>query len=164
MCEKNQYFQKFQIFWKNGFFEIFFLRIGLDWRALVASRIPNIEKQREFFSQKFWFSIKKKEFFIDIFWRYLDFFFGFFGFFLDIFWLVFIFFIVFFLNIGFVIILFFILDIFQIIFKVTNVTTKIREVTTEHQKWPKISTNSVKSTYFARRTKKALAKNSSPPL
>ena len=31
------------------FFQIFFLRIGLKWRALDQSHIPNIEKQRRFF-------------------------------------------------------------------------------------------------------------------
>ena len=36
------------------------------------------------------------------------------------------------------------------------------EVTTEHQKWPIISTNSVKSYFFAQRAKKASAKGQSP--
>ena len=30
----------------------------------------------------------------------------------------------------------------------------ITEVSTEHQKWPKISTNSIRSSFFARRAKK----------
>ena len=36
------------------------------------------------------------------------------------------------------------------------------EVTTEHQKWPQISTNSVKSPFFVRRAKKTLAIGRSP--
>ena len=31
---------------------------------------------------------------------------------------------------------------------------KVKEVTTEHLKWPKISTNRVKSPFFARRAQK----------
>ena len=37
------------------------------------------------------------------------------------------------------------------------------EVTTEHQKWPKISTKSVNSSFFARWAKKASAEGRSPP-
>ena len=40
------------------FFQIFFLRIWLDWRALVELRDPNIEKQRNFFANK---KIKKNK-------------------------------------------------------------------------------------------------------
>ena len=47
--------------------------------------------------------------------------------------------------------------------KVTKVTTKKTEITTEHQKLPKIRRNSANSFLFARRAKKALANNKSPP-
>ena len=40
---------------KKFIFPDFFLRIGLDWRALVKSHIPNIEKQRVFFLTDFFF-------------------------------------------------------------------------------------------------------------
>ena len=40
---------------------------------------------------------------------------------------------------------------------------KVTEVTTEHQKWPKVSQNSIKSSFFARRAKKAVAGGQSPP-
>ena len=55
-----------KIFWKkrfvSDFLEIFwdfFLRIGLDWRALVKRRSPNIEKQRGFFCWTIFFLIKE---------------------------------------------------------------------------------------------------------
>ena len=50
---------------KKSVFLRFFLRIWLDWRALVESHIPNIEKQRGFFFAE------KKSFFskISVFWR-----------------------------------------------------------------------------------------------
>ena len=41
--KKKCFLRLFQIF------PDFFLRIGLDWRALVKSHIPNIEKQRGYF-------------------------------------------------------------------------------------------------------------------
>ena len=44
-------FKNFRFFEKKVPFQIFldfFLRIGLDWRALVESRSPNIENQRGF--------------------------------------------------------------------------------------------------------------------
>ena len=44
--EKSDFFRFFEIF------SDFFLRIWLDWRALVKSRSPNIEKARVFFSCK----------------------------------------------------------------------------------------------------------------
>ena len=37
------------------------------------------------------------------------------------------------------------------------------EVTTEHQKWPNISTNNVKGSFFAQRAKKASDEGQSPP-
>ena len=40
---------------------------------------------------------------------------------------------------------------------------KVTEVTTEHQKWPKVSQNSIKSSFFAQRAKKALAEGRRPP-
>ena len=44
---------------------------------------------------------------------------------------------------------------FVILFKVTKVTTKSNQgVTTEHQKWPKISQNSIISAFFAQRSRK----------
>ena len=69
-----------------------FIKIGLDWRALVGLRIPNIEKQRECFFfcfflakinllQKFWIFWKKGNFFTIIdFLTIFEIFFGFFGF------------------------------------------------------------------------------------
>ena len=44
----------------SRYFKILFLRIGLDWRALVESRSPNIEKQRGFFFATKKLEIKKK--------------------------------------------------------------------------------------------------------
>ena len=52
------------------FFQIFFIRIGLDWRALVESRSPNIEKEEILYN----FVLLKKiffNFFFDIL-RFLD--------------------------------------------------------------------------------------------
>ena len=56
------------------FSQIGFLGIGLDWRALVESRFPNIEKQRGFFlaEEKYFSKIedflrKKKKHFLVIF-------------------------------------------------------------------------------------------------
>ena len=40
---------------------------------------------------------------------------------------------------------------------------KVTEVNTEHKKWPKISKNRIKSPFFARRAKKALAGGRIPP-
>ena len=64
------------------FFHIFILRIGLDWRALVQSHIPNIEKQRVFFLaerffcfKNFQFFFEKKNRFFDNFWHFFFFFF-----------------------------------------------------------------------------------------
>ena len=37
------------------------------------------------------------------------------------------------------------------------------EVTTEHQKWPKISTNSMNSSFLAQRAKEASSEGRSPP-
>ena len=45
--------------------------------------------------------------------------------------------------------------------KLLGLLLNVREVTTEHGKWPKISTNSVKSSFFAWR-KKVLAEGRSP--
>ena len=41
---------------------------------------------------------------------------------------------------------------------------KVTEVTTVHQKWRKVSQNSIKISFFARRAKKALAEGRSPLL
>ena len=40
---------------------------------------------------------------------------------------------------------------------------KVTEVTTEHQKWPKVSQKSIKSPFFARRAKNASDGGRSPP-
>ena len=56
-------------------------------------------------------------------------------------------------------------DIFLFFFffsKLLRLLLNVTEVTTEHQKWPKISTNSVKSSFIARRGKKASAEGRSP--
>ena len=46
--------------------------------------------------------------------------------------------------------------IFWIIFKVTiRLLLKVPEFTTEHQKWPKLSKNSMKHPFFARGAKKS---------
>ena len=47
-----------------------------------------------------------------------------------------------------------------IIFKVTRLLLKFTEVSTKHQKWPKKSTNSRKSPFFAQRAKKEWRKKS----
>ena len=47
--------------------------------------------------------------------------------------------------------------------KLLRLLLKVTEVTTEHQKWPKISENSIKSPTFAQRAKKAPALGRSPP-
>ena len=44
----------------------------------------------------------------------------------------------------------------RLLFKFTNVNT-------EHQKWPKMSQNSIIRSFFARRAKKASAEGRSPP-
>ena len=49
----------------------------------------------------------------------------------------------------------------KIFFKVTKVN--VTEVTTEHQKRPKMSTNNIKSNFFARRPKKAQSKAEALP-
>ena len=57
---------------------------------------------------------------------------------------------------------FWIYEIFWVFFfnvRLLNIT----EVTTEHQKWPKISTKSVESPFFAPRAKKASVEDRSPP-
>ena len=59
------------------------------------------------------------------------------------------------------------LDLFDFIFlffsKLLTLLINFTEVTTEHQKWPKIITNSVKRRFFARRPKKASAEGLSSP-
>ena len=58
---KKILFFNFRLFGKSDFltiFQIFFLRIALDWRALVKLLIPNIEKQRGFFLLKIFFKEK----------------------------------------------------------------------------------------------------------
>ena len=47
--------------------------------------------------------------------------------------------------------------------KLLRLLINITEITTEHQKWLKISTNSVKSSFFVRRAKKASSEGRSPP-
>ena len=107
--------------------------------------------------------------------KFLLCFFGFFGYlrsfwiFLRFFWIFFIFFLFWILILNFFWFLKF-LNYFLIFFwffglfsKWLRLLLKIAEVTTEHQKWPKISTNSVKSSSFAQRAKKASAEGWSPP-
>ena len=82
-------------------------------------------------------------------------FYGFLGFFLFIFR-----FLDFFGFFGF---LRFFLDFFGFFKKLLRLLLKVTEVTTEHQKWPKISTNIVKSPFFCPKGKKAPAEGQSPP-
>ena len=64
----------------------------------------------------------------------------------------------------FIFLFYFFFYIVLVIFKVTVVTTKSYRGTTEHQKWPKISTNSVKNIcFFPRSPKKASTRGRSPP-
>ena len=58
-------------------FSIIFLRIRLNWRALIKSRIPIIEKKifffwRNFFFNFFFYNLKKRDFFED-FWSFRQF-------------------------------------------------------------------------------------------
>ena len=53
--------------------------------------------------------------------------------------------------------------IFGFFSKLLRLLLNVMEVSTEHQKWLKISTNSVKSSYFARSAKKPQPKGQSPP-
>ena len=46
--------------------------------------------------------------------------------------------------------------------KLLKLLLNVIEVTTEHQKWPLMSTNSVKSSFFPQRVKKASAESQSP--
>ena len=86
-----------------------------------------------------------------IFWPFLTIFY-FFWFFID-FWIFFPIFWVF----------FYFLDFFGNPCKVTKVTTKVTKATTGHQKMPKMGQNSIISSFFARRAKKASAEGRSPP-
>ena len=52
---------------------------------------------------------------------------------------------------------------FGFFWKLLRLLLKVTEVTTEHQKWPEISTNSIKIYFFTRMGKKASAKGQSPP-
>ena len=54
-------------------------------------------------------------------------------------------------------------DFLDFLKKLLRLLLKVTEVTTEHQKWLKVSQYSIKSSFFARRTKKALAGGRSPP-
>ena len=47
--------------------------------------------------------------------------------------------------------------------KLIRLLLKVTKVTTRHQKWPKMGQNSIISSFFARRAKKASAKGGSPP-
>ena len=136
-------------------FSRFFFRIGLNWRALVVWRIPNIEKQRWFPppQKKIFFKtlefLKKKMWLFEIFgifWPFKNFW-GFFGS-LCIFFIYFLFLFIFgiFLNFWFFVLHFVIL--FGFFSNLLRVLLNIMEVITEHQKYPKISTNSDKPCFF----------------
>ena len=56
-----------------------------------------------------------------------------------------------------------VLDFLGFFSKLLMLLLKVTEVTTEHQKWPKVSQNSIKSPFFARRAKKTSAGGRSPP-
>ena len=166
-----------QIFWKKVIFPDFsrfaFLRIWLDWRALVELRIPNIEKQRGFFLLKKKYFLKISDFlrywififfFFYNFWHFLDlgFFYGFFfafffGFFIDFFLLdildfLFGFFGFFFLFFLIFLIFFghfrFFFGFFRFFSKLLRLLNNLWEVTTEHQKWLKIGTNRIKTLFL----------------
>ena len=113
----------FFIFFCN--FLWFFLRIGLYWRALVKSRIPNIGKRREI--SLFIFLVKKSDFV-----RFSDF-------------------------LKFFVLLVFIYRFFS---KLLRLLLNVMEVTIEHQKCPKIGTNSMKS-LFCQKGKTSLGQRQS---
>ena len=102
-----------------------------------------------FFDWHFLHKKKKKkniDILTDFLWYFLDL--------LDFFWIIFLDFLVFldfWTLFGF----------FGFFSKLLVLLLNVREVTTEHGKWPKISTNSVKSSFFAWR-KKVLAEGRSP--
>ena len=92
--------------------------------------------------------------FIGFFWIFEIFgYFGFFWIFLDFFWIFWIFwdFIDFFFW------------FFWFFWKLLRLLLKITEVTTKHQKWPKVSQNSIISSFFAQREKNSSAEGRSPP-
>ena len=138
------------IFWDFPRFSRFFLRIGLDWRALVESHSPNIQKGTGFvFLFCFWFA--KSDFLTvsDFLMIFL------------LFWILWIFkkknyrFLFYFI--------FFWIFFLGIFSKSLRLLLKVTEVTTGHQKWPKMGQSSIISSFFARRTKKALDEGQSPP-
>ena len=53
--------------------------------------------------------------------------------------------------------------LFGIFSKLLRILLKVSRVTTEHQKWPKMNQNSIKSSLFAQRAKKASAEGQSLP-
>ena len=163
-----------------SFSPIFFLRIGLDLRALVKSCSPNIKKKRFFLADKkiyFWnfgFFEKKSHLltFFEIFgssWQFLIFFkkiwvymefVGFCWIFLGFLFLFFWIFLNFWDGLIFLWTYFILFYFFGLFSKLLRLLLNVTEVTTEHQKWSKISTNSVKSffcpkgkTSFVRRPK-----------
>ena len=114
-------------------FKISFIRIGLDWRALVKLRSPIIEKQRFFF---YFYLIFFK-------FRIFEIFFNFLGFFLWFFVLIF-FFVFLLIYFNLFIYIYFFFWFLWILFKVTiRLLLKVTEVTTGHQKWPKRGQNSI---------------------
>ena len=134
---RQKKYQIFLIFWKKyifllRFFQINFCRIGQDWRALVKSRIPNMKKQRAFFlAEK---KSKLSPFLFFFFFEIFYFFWHFLLLFSSLFCVIcldflkklyFFYFLNFFFNY---------FKIFLFDSKVTKVTTKILEGTTDHHK------------------------------
>ena len=136
---QKKYFQNFQIFWKKSdflrFFQIFEFLTIFGFFGFFNGFLD----------------------FFEIFWIFLGFFFDFrlcffLGFFL-LFWIFLFNFLDFFLdNFGF---LGFLSKLLRLLLKVTNVTTG-------HQKLPKMGQNSIINPFFAPRAKKASAKGRSP--
>ena len=112
----------------------------------------------------FWDLFRFSDFltFLDIF-LFLGFFMDFLGGFFVIFFGIFSYFLNFF---GFLRVLNFFKNVFRDFFdffsKVQRLLLKVIEVTTEHQKWPKVSQNSILKK-FAQRAKKNLARGQIPP-
>ena len=154
----------------SRFFNIFFS--GLRWTGeLWSNCVFLILRNKEIFlSDNFFFNffwVFEKEWFFKnsdlifskLFDNFLCFFWIFLGFSDFFFWIFYI--LIFFgLKKCFVWFLDFFSDIFGfffgffILFKVTKVTTKRYKVTTEHHKWPKISTQSIKTSFLAKGQKR----------
>ena len=136
--QKKKYFQNFQIFWNIVIFSDF----RIVWPFLTIFGFFGFFY--EFLNFFGYFG------FFWIFWIFLDFLD-----FLDVFW-IFGFFEIFWNYLDFFGFIFFWLLLLMLLLKITKVTTG-------HKKLPKMGQNSIISSFFARRAKKASAEGRSPP-